>query len=181
MLKQKKNAVIIYQTKSGAIMLRGDTARETVWATQAQIATAFDIDVRTINEHIKNVYKTKELIKRVTFRNFRIVQKEGQREVEREVKHYNLDLILSVGYRVNSKKATLFRQWATKTLRRYITDGYAINKSRIAKNYGQFLEAVEQIKTLLPEDGRVDAQSALELIRAFADTRIFLRTETASS
>lgn len=78
-----------------------------------QIPSAFDVDVRTVNEHIKNIYKTNELEENSTIRKFRIVQKEGSREIEREVNHYNLDMIISVGYRVNSKTATLFRQWAT--------------------------------------------------------------------
>src|SRR5688500_18250033 len=101
----KKRDVLIYQAKTGAIELRGDYRAETVWATQARIASAFGVDVRTINEHIKNIYKTEELREAPTVRKFRIVQKEGKREVKREVNHYNLDMILSVGYRVNSKTA----------------------------------------------------------------------------
>ena len=93
--KKTKNDIVIYQAKSGAIELRGDTSHETIWATQAQIATAFNVDVRTVNEHIQNILKTKELTKSSTVRNFRTVQREGRREVEREVKHYNLDMILS--------------------------------------------------------------------------------------
>lgn len=164
------NKVVIYQAKSGAIELRGDFAKETVWASQAQIASAFTVDVRTINEHIQNILNTKELTRAATIRNFRIVQTEGNRDVERDVKHYNLDMILSVGYRVNSKRATQFRQWATKTLRAHIVDGYTINKSRIVKNYAVFIDAVEKIKLLLPESGTIDAKSALELIKVFADT-----------
>lgn len=168
--KIQKNSVIIYQAKSGAIELRGDARQETIWATQAQIATAFDVDVRTVNEHIINIYKSDELKERLTIRKFRIVQKEGGREVERGVGHYNLDLILSVGYRVNSKRATLFRQWATKTLRAHIVYGYTINRSRIAKNYDKFLRAVEQVKMFLPSGGVVDTQSTIELINLFAGT-----------
>ena len=136
-----QNQMVVYQTESGAIELRQDSDVETVWATQAQIADAFDVNVRTVNEHIQNIYKTRELSKKPTIRNFRIVQMEGNRKIKRDIQHYNLDLILSVGYRVNSKKATSFRQWATKTLRQHIVDGYTINKSRIATNYQQFLEA----------------------------------------
>ena len=165
-----KKDVVIYQAKSGAIELRGDFGKETLWANQAQIASAFDVDVRTINEHIRNIYKSGELKETATIRNFRIVQKEGNREVEREIKHYNLDMIISAGYRVNSKTATRFRQWATKTLREHITQGYTINRSRIAKNYDAFLESVESVKRLLPADGAVDAESALELVRLFAST-----------
>ncbi|MFH1173381.1 MAG: virulence protein RhuM/Fic/DOC family protein [bacterium] len=167
--KINKN-VVIYQTKSGAIELRGDFARETIWATQMQIAEAFEVNVRTINEHIKNIIITEELNEKATIRNFRIVQKEGKREVDREVKHYNLDMILSIGYRVNSKKATLFRQWATKTLRGYIFNGFVVNKNRIAKNYTQFLNAVEDVKKLLPTGTTINASDAIELISLFADT-----------
>lgn len=102
----RTNEMVIFQTKSGAIELQGDFTKETLWGTQVQIANAFGVDVRTVNEHIKNIYKTEELEERGTLRKFRIVQKEGAREVERETNHYNLDLIIAVGYRVNSKTAT---------------------------------------------------------------------------
>jgi hypothetical protein len=170
MKKLQENKIVIYQAKSGAIELRGDLSKETLWATQLQIANAFEIDVRTVNEHIKNIYSSRELNERPTIRNFRIVQKEGKREVEREVRHYNLDLILSVGYRVNSKRATLFRQWATKTLRAHIVDGYTINRARIGKNYDAFMQSVADVKALLPKDVEVDTASILELVRMFADT-----------
>jgi hypothetical protein len=136
------NNVIIYQTKSGALELKGDFTRETVWATQMQISSAFDVDVRTVNEHIKNIYRTNELEENSTIRKFRIVQKEGSREIEREVNHYNLDMIISVGYRVNSFNATKFRQWATKTLREHLTKGYTLNKKVILSNHEQFLKNV---------------------------------------
>ncbi|OGF71847.1 death-on-curing protein [Candidatus Giovannonibacteria bacterium RIFCSPHIGHO2_02_43_13] len=171
---QKNKGVIIYQAKSGAIELRGDFTRETIWASQTQIADAFEVNISTINEHIQNILKTNELHENATIRNFRIVQKEGKREVMRDVKHYNLDMILSVGYRVNSKKATLFRQWATKTLRNYIVDGFAVNKNRIAKNYAQFLSVVDDIKKLLPQGSSVNPKDAIELISLFADTWLSL-------
>ncbi len=175
MLNKKINKnIVIYQAKSGAIELRGDFTRETIWATQIQIAEAFDVDIRTINEHIQNIFKIKELNKRATIRKFRIVRKEGKRTVDRDVMHYNLDMILSVGYRVNSKKATLFRQWATKTLQGYIVDGFAINKNRIAKNYTRFLNVVDDIKKLLPAGSAVDAGDAVELVSLFADTWLSL-------
>ena len=88
--KKENKQIVIYQTPSGAIELRGDFDKETIWATQVHIASAFNVDVRTVNEHIKNIYKSGELKEISTIRNFRIVQKEGSREVEREVKHYNL-------------------------------------------------------------------------------------------
>lgn len=90
-------------------------------------------------------------MEKTTIRNFRIVQKEGRREISRDVKHYNLDMILSVGYRVNSKRATQFRQWATKTLREHIVKGYTLNRKQIAKNYDAFMKSVGDIQALLPE------------------------------
>jgi len=172
--KSGRKEVVIYQAKSGAIELKGDFERETVWATQAQIATAFDVDVRTINEHLKNIYSTLELVSKSTIRNFRIVQKEGNRQVERDVQHYNLDAILSVGYRVNSKKATLFRKWATKTLREHITRGFTINRSRIRSNYEAFMKTVAEVQALLPSGSAVGASDAIELMSLFAETWLSL-------
>jgi len=174
LVKKLKKELVIYQTKNGAIELRGDFSRETIWATQAQVAQAFGVDIRTINEHIKNIYKTEELSEKSTLRNFRIVQKEGGREVEREVKHYNLDLVLSVGYRVNSKMATLFRQWATKTLREHIIKGYTINRKQIAKNYDAFLKSMTEIQALLPEQKILNPKDVLELVKEFATTWVSL-------
>lgn len=174
MKKSVSKQVVIYQAKSGAIELRGDISRETIWATQAQIAIAFGVDVRTINEHIKNIYKTKELRTVSTIRKFRIVQNEGKREVEREVQHYNLDMILSVGYRVNSKTATKFRIWATKTLHQHITHGYTINRKQIARNYDEFMKTVSSIQALLPEHETLNPKAVLDLIKEFASTWVSL-------
>ncbi len=172
--KNKAGQLVVYQTKSGALELRGDLEKETVWATQAQVAQAFDVDVRTVNEHIKNIYKTDELTEKATIRKFRIVQTEGQRQIERELNHYNLDMILSVGYRVNSVKATAFRQWATKTLREHITKGYTINRKRVAQNYDVFMKAVADVQNLLPEHVMLDPKAVLELIKEFASTWVSL-------
>lgn len=168
---KKEKGVVIYQTKSGAIELRGDFGHETIWATQKQLAGVFEVDVRTINEHIKNIFKTGELQENTVIRKFRITASDGK---EYLTSHYNLDAIISVGYRVNSKTATRFRQWATRTLRGYIVDGYAINKKRIAVNYAQFLGVVEDIKKLLPAGSPVDPKDAVELITLFADTWLSL-------
>ncbi len=171
---KSKNEMVIYQAPSGAIELRGDFERENMWATQAQIAKAFGVDVRTVNEHLGNVYKTGELEQSATIRKFRIVQKEGTRQIEREVNHYNLDAIISVGYRVNSKTATRFRQWATKTLREHITRGYTINRKQVAKNYDAFMKAVADVQALLPEHVVLDPKQVLELIKEFASTWVSL-------
>lgn len=117
----------------GEIELAVSLESETIWLTQKQIAELFDKDTRTINEHIKTIYKEEELTEISTIRNFRIVQKEGNREVARDVLHYNLDVVISIGYRANSKKATKFRQWSTRVLKEYIVNGYAINTHKITE------------------------------------------------
>ena len=114
----KPNSIAIYQATNGAIEFRGDYEKETIWGTQRQIAEVFGVDVRTINEHLLNIYKTVELQESATIRKFRIVQKEGNREVEREVSFYNLDAILSVGYWINSKQVmSTFRAYPHKLSR----------------------------------------------------------------
>lgn len=118
----------------GEIEVAISIKEDTIWLSQKQIAELFDKDVRTVNDHIKVIYKEAELLENSTIRKFRIVQKEGDREVARDISHYNLDMIISVGYRVNSKKATKFRQWATTILKEYITQGYAINTHKITEH-----------------------------------------------
>jgi len=114
-----------------------------------------------ISKHVKNIFDSGELSKKATVSILETVQKEGDREISRYVEFYNLDLVLSIGYRVNSIKATKFRQWATKTLRSYIVDGYAINRARIAKNYDSFLAAVSEVKALLPAGSNIDNKDVL--------------------
>lgn len=118
----------------GEIEVAISIKEDTIWLSQKQIAELFDKDVRTINDHIKAIYKNEELYENSTIRKFRIVQKEGDREVARDISHYNLDMIISVGYRVSSYKATKFRQWATSILKEYITQGYAINTHKITEH-----------------------------------------------
>lgn len=171
---KKDHPIIIYQTKTGAIELKEDVSAETMWASLQQIADLFDTDKSGISRHIKNIFDSKELNQKATVAIFATVQKEGKREVSRDIEHFNLDMILSVGYRVNSKNATIFRQWATKTLRSHIVDGYTINKKRLTKNYDAFLKAVEEVKALLPSGGAVDAANAMELVKMFANTWLSL-------
>ena len=165
-----ENSLVIYRTKQGVLELQGDIKNETIWASQADIAKAFSVDVRTVNEHLTNIYRTAELTEEATIRKFRIVQKEGKREVEREIQHYNLDAIISVGYRVNSKTATQFRQWATQTLRQHLIKGYTINPERIGHNYDAFMEAVSKVQAVLPAGAVMENKEVLELVRLFADT-----------
>jgi hypothetical protein len=139
-----KNQAIIYD--NGEIELNISVENETIWLTQKQISLLFDKDIRTVNEHIKAIYKEDELLEDTTIRKFRIVQKEGKRKVTRDVLHYNLDVIISVGYRVNSKKATQFRKWSTQVLKQYIFNGYVINSDKIT--HERFKELENSVHTL---------------------------------
>jgi len=177
----EKNEIVVYQTRTGEIHINVDNNKETLLLTQQQVARIFDVQKAAISKHIKNIFETDELDKKATVSKKETVQKESNRAVVRNIEYYNLDLVLSIGYRVNSKKATLFRQWATRTLRSHIVDGYTINRSRIAKNYENFIEAVEKVKLLLPASGLVDAGSALELIKLFADTWVSLHSYDTSA
>ena len=113
--------------------MRADVRKETIWATQAQIAELFDVNSQAITKHFKNIYREGELVRKATCSKMEQVQIEGRRQVIRSVEVYNLDAIIAVGYRVNSKQATAFRIWATETLRDYIIHGMAVNTERIKK------------------------------------------------
>jgi len=160
--------VIIYQTKSGALELRKDVKNETMWATQAQIVSLFDVDQSVISRHIKNIFKDGEIDEKSN------MQKMHNANSDKPITLYSLDVILSVGYRTNSKVAIWFRKWATKTLREHIVNGYTINRSRIAQNYNEFMQAVGDVRALLPAGSNVSNESILELIRLFSDTWLSL-------
>ncbi|PIZ94793.1 MAG: hypothetical protein COX81_02675 [Candidatus Magasanikbacteria bacterium CG_4_10_14_0_2_um_filter_37_12] len=147
-MPKETQKIIIYKTKTGP-QLDVSLEKDTVWLSQKQIAVLFDKDVRTVNEHIGNVYKIGELKKNSTIRKFRIVQTEGKRQVERDVDFYNLDMIISVGYRINSVRGTQFRIWATKKLKKYIIDGYAVNQKRIEQLRTEKLTELDKTIKLL--------------------------------
>ena len=151
-----KNEIVVYQSndmsKRIEVIINGDT----IWLTQSQIVTLFDSSKANISEHIKNIFQTNELEKESTVRKIRTVRKEGNRMVRRELIHYNLDIVLSIGYRVNSIRGTQFRIWANKVLKEYLLKGYAINNriNRIEDNVELLRKKVNQIdlqlKTNLP-------------------------------
>ncbi|WP_428024626.1 virulence RhuM family protein [Arcobacter sp.] len=132
MNEQNKSDMVIYN--DGELELNVSVTKDTLWLTQKQIAELFEVTIPNINMHIKAIYKEEELFENRTIQKYLIVQQEGKRKVKREVEHYNLDVVISVGYRVNSKKATTFRQWATSVLKNYITDGYVINSEKITND-----------------------------------------------
>ncbi len=149
--------IIIYQTENGETKLDVRLQDETVWLPQKAMAELFQVTVATINEHIKNIFSEGELEKIPTIRKFRIVQIEGKREVSRQVDFFNLDMILSIGYRVKSHIATKFRQWATKQLREYIVKGFVLDDERL-KNpdlpYDYFEELLRRIQDIRTSEKR---------------------------
>ena len=130
-LKENKSELIIFRTKDGEPGIQVRFEEDTVWLTQKLIGELFEKDSDTIGLHLKNIYAEGELDERATTEDYSVVQKEGKRQVSRRVKHYNLDAIISVGYRVNSKRGTQFRIWATKLLRDHLVKGHTINEKRL--------------------------------------------------
>ena len=120
--------IIIYTTSDGSVSIDTKLESDTIWLTQDMIVKLFESSKANISEHISNIFKDGELLKDSTVRKFRTVRKEGKRTVSRELEYYNLDMVIAVGYRVNSKIATKFRIWATNTLKEYLTNGYIINE-----------------------------------------------------
>ena len=138
-MNEFNNSIIIYQPHTDQPAIDVRIEGETVWLSQRQMGELFGVDVRTISEHLSNIFSSGELEKEATIRKFRIVRREGTRNVTRSVEHYNLDAIISVGYRVKSATATQFRIWATKRLREYLVQGCSINQQRL-EQLGQNVE-----------------------------------------
>lgn len=157
-LTPQGNEIIFYTTPDGAVHVEVFFQNETFWLSQKKMAELFGVDVRTVNEHLKNIFKTNELSEDATIRKIRIVQKEGSRNVARDVDFYNLDAIIAVGYRVNSYQATQFRIWATKTLREFIVKGFVLDDERLKRGtrFGRdyFDELLERIREIRASERR---------------------------
>jgi len=168
--------IVIYE--NGNVELKATIENESVWLSQKQMAELFGKSVKTVNEHIGNIYKEQELEKNSTIRKFRIVQKEGQREVEREVDFYNLDVIISVGYRVKSKQGTQFRIWANKILKDYLIKGYALNQKKLQQ---QKLEELDKTIKLIKQGlqnqdlSTQEAKGFVEIISNYAKSWAMLQ------
>jgi hypothetical protein len=146
-----KNEILLYQPNELSERIEVRIDEETVWLNRHQLASLFGRDVKTIGKHINNVFSEGELIKEATVANFATVQNEGGRAIERQIEHYNLDVIISVGYRVKSKQGTQFRIWATSVLRDYLLKGYAMNQrmDRIENNFENLSKEVSKISLQL--------------------------------
>jgi hypothetical protein len=154
--------IVLYQTEDGRTRIECRFVDETLWLSQALIGALFQKDVRTVNEHLQNIYAEGEIDAKATIRKFRIVRREGPREVEREIEHYNLEAILAVGYRVRSERGTQFRRWATERLSEYLVKGFTMDDQRLknppVKSSGvpdYFDEILERIRDIRASEKRM--------------------------
>ena len=161
-MEEKKNEIILFENQG--VKLEVNLKDETVWLNREQLAKLFDRDIKTIGKHINNALK-EELKDIPTVAKFATVQKEGEREVTRKIEYYNLDMILSIGYRVKSDKGVIFRQWANKILKDYMLKGYAINKKRL-----EYLEkTIKLIDIANRIDERLEENDAKEILKVIGE------------
>lgn len=154
----KENNIVLYQIEDTNVCVKVIYKEETFWLSQKAMAELFDVNVSAISKHLKNIYNENELDEEATISKMETVQTEGDRQVKRKLDFYNLDAIIAVGYRVNSKKATRFRQWATKTLKEYITKGFVLNDDMLknGKPFGKdyFDELLDRIREIRASERR---------------------------
>ncbi|MHB0777588.1 RhuM family protein [Halomonas sp. WWR20] len=169
--------ILIYQDAEKAVDVRLDEGQETVWLTQRQMAELFDKDVRTVNEHVLNVYDEGELEREPTIRKFRIVRQEGSRQVARTIEHYNLDVIISVGYRVKSQAGTRFRQWATRVLRDHLTQGWTLHQQRFEANARELEAAMALVRKAanIPALDLPGGRGLVDIVARYAQTFLLLQ------
>jgi hypothetical protein len=182
-----QSELILYQTPDGQTRIQCRFENENVWLTQALMAELFQKDIRTINEHLVNIYEEGELPREATIRKFRIVRSEGPRQVTREIEHYSLEAILAVGYRVRSQRGTQFRQWATARLKEYLVKGFVLDDERLKNPPGKghvdyFDELLERIRDIRASERRVYLR-VREILALAADydptepeTQVFFQT-----
>ena len=169
----QKGEIVIYTSEDGSVSLDTKLENETIWLTQDMMTKLFETTKQNISLHINNIYKDEELDKTSTVKDFLTVRKEGNRTVSRNIEYYNLDMIIAVGYRVNSKRATQFRKWATSTLKEYITKGYVINE-KMLKSKQEQIQALKSTINLLTRsiENQIetvdDAQNIAKILDNFA-------------
>lgn len=163
-----KGEIVIYQTPDGVAELNVRLEKDTVWLTQRQIAYLFGTEVPAISKHIRNIVKERELDKFSTVSKMETVRQEGRRSIVRSVSHYNLDMILSVGYRVNSHNATQFRIWANRVLKDYIIKGYAVNEKMQLQQYNDLKQTVKMLSNVV-QNKELSNDEATGLLRVITD------------
>ena len=162
------NNIIIFEQANQPVEVRLEG--ETVWLSQAQMAELFDTSTDNISLHLKNIYRDGELEESATTEDFSVVRQEGARQVRRKLKHYNLDAIISVGYRISSTRATRFRQWATRVLRQHLVEGYTLNQQRLQERGIEFEQAVALLSRTLQNQQLVtgEGRAVLQVIGDYA-------------
>ncbi|MBR2073508.1 MAG: virulence protein RhuM/Fic/DOC family protein [Alistipes sp.] len=163
-----KGEIIIYQSSDGQTELDVRLEGDTVWLSQAQLSTLFNSDRTSIGRHIRNIYRSGELTEKATCAIFAQVQQEGKRVVKRAIPYYNLDMVISVGYRVNSKQATQFRIWANRVLKEYLVKGYAINHNAKAEQLEELKRTIAVMSDVLTAKS-VTRDEAVGLLRVISD------------
>ena len=170
------NEIIIYQTEDGQTQIDVRMENETVWLTQAQMAELFNTDRTSIVRHINNIYKTEELEREATCAKIAQVQIEGSRSVTRTIPYFNLDMIISVGYRVNSKRGVQFRQWANRVLKQYLVKGYAVNERRVQEHYTELRQLVQILGRTISSQEQLSKQENQDLLDVVVDYTYALDT-----
>ena len=163
------NAIEIYCSQDGSIQLNVKLENDTVWLTQSQMAELFGVDRTSIVRHIRNIYKSEELDQNSTCAKNAQVRTEGNRSILREIPYYNLDMIISVGYRVNSKNATSFRRWATSVLKQYLIKGYAINQQIKFDRYNELKDVVRLMSRTVGLQEKVTSEEYGGLFNVISD------------
>jgi hypothetical protein len=146
MTQANENPIVIYEDADQTVEVRLDADQETVWLTQRQMAELFDTSSDNVSLHLKSIYSDEELDELATTEESSVVRQEGKRQVSRLIKHYNLDAIISLGYRVNSHRAVKFRQWATRVLREHLTKGWTLNRQHFEKNAHELEDTLALIR-----------------------------------
>ncbi|MDQ7060881.1 MAG: RhuM family protein [Sulfurimonas sp.] len=175
-----ENKIEIFQSSNGEISFNSDTSNETIWASLDQISKLFNRDKSGISRHIKNIFNSKELEVDSTVAKIATVQIEGEREVTREIEYFNLDMIISIGYRVDSKEATLFRKWATSVLKKYLIDGYAINEKKVTQTK-ELLSNLKQTVNFLSTKEIGQEKEILSLLNTYTKTLTLLESYDKSN
>ena len=169
------NEISIYETPNGTIEVRLE--RETIWLSQEQMATLFDVQKAAISKHLKNIFTSGELERGSTVSKMETVQQEGTRRITRQIEHFNLDAVISVGYRVNSARATRFRQWATRLLREHLTRGYTLNRHRFETNARELEAALQLVRKAAssPELQSDMGRGLVDIVTRYTQTFVLLQ------
>lgn len=170
------SGLVIYQSENGS-EVSVKLEKSSIWLTQKQMSELLSTSTDNISFHLKKIYETNELDEKRTTEDFSVVREEGQRSVSRRIKHYNLDAIISVGYRVDSKRGTQFRQWASKTLKEHLIQGWTLDKTRFEKNAAELETALMLVKKAAKSSELISevGQGFIEIISRYTQTFLLLQ------